>query len=98
MKKIPTAEEFFKQHNFENIPGYEVMIEFTKLHVEAALEEASNKVTADAYFEEWENGELKIKFDDNYEASYAFPIVSCGKAYTVDKESILNAYPLDKIV
>jgi hypothetical protein len=47
MEKIPTAEEFLDlQH--KNVPSIEfdireVMIEFAKLHVEAALEEAANE-------------------------------------------------------
>jgi len=52
MEKIPTAEEFLIKENFTNsIEGHssgnkttsEMMIEFAKLHVEAALKEASGK-------------------------------------------------------
>ena len=43
MSKIPTAEEFVNQYDWENstldIPS--VLREFAKLHVEAALEQAS---------------------------------------------------------
>ena len=50
MSKIPTAEEFLSAHvrnpdltqNFKRI-----MIEFAKLHVEAALKEASENVIID---------------------------------------------------
>lgn len=40
MEKIPTAEEFFEQGG--TYP--ELAIAFTKLHVEAALKEASKKL------------------------------------------------------
>lgn len=48
MNKIQTAIEFFYEMNpdYSNIPaGFEiVMIEFAKLHVKAALEEANNNM------------------------------------------------------
>jgi hypothetical protein len=50
MKKIPTAEEFVLEHNSKgvdlewNYVTKEAMIEFAKLHVEAALEAANDKV------------------------------------------------------
>ena len=61
--KIPTAEEFLKNfnrqegHTFEqSVP--EAMIEFTKLHVEAALEAAAKS----AMFSH-ESGKGKIHYD-----------------------------------
>jgi hypothetical protein len=47
MNKIPTAEEFWFKNTGQNInqEEYSAMIEFAKLHVEAALKEASKKVT-----------------------------------------------------
>ena len=74
MDNIPTAEEFCKefkptgktwQDNF-----HQTIIEFAKLHVQKALEEASEKV-----------------------------ITNWPEIYTVkiDKNSILNSYPLDLI-
>jgi len=46
MNKLPTAEQFVNQYDWENstlnIP--DVLVEFAKLHVEAALEAANNKV------------------------------------------------------
>ena len=85
MSKIPTAEECFNNFvDFEICPlkGYtskqltndikKAMIEFAKLHVEAALKEAS------------ENAETKwVKYTDH--------------DYEIDKDSILNAYPLENI-
>jgi hypothetical protein len=48
MEKIPTAEEFYQNYIEENnhdshIDIEEMMIEFAKMHVEAALKEASEK-------------------------------------------------------
>ena len=40
MSKIPTAEEFWDDNTFND--HEEALIEFAKLHVEAALEEAKN--------------------------------------------------------
>jgi len=47
MEKIPTAEEFLESQH-ETVPNIEfdirqVMIEFARMHVEAALKEASEK-------------------------------------------------------
>lgn len=90
MKNIPMAEKFFEEYDLSEAPieysseegwaylagkrdSYKKAIEFAKLHVEAALKEAS------------ENAETKyVKYTEN--------------DYTVDKESILNAYPLTKII
>jgi len=75
MEKIPTAEDFLIEAGF---PGHakhglakKWMIEFAKLHVQQALEEASKK----AYITYHENRGDEI----------------------IDKDSILNSYPLDKI-
>ena len=90
MEKTPTAEEWLLNHkeiskydiedydeggylgvNEEAL--YKIMIEFAKLHVEAALKEASEK------------------------ADY----ITDGQEHItdiwIDKNSILNSYPLDKI-
>ena len=42
MKKLPTAAEFFENGNFNNVT--DMLIEFSKIHVETALKEASKKV------------------------------------------------------
>ena len=45
MEKIPTAEEFLKLNNIKAYPiDIQMMVEFAKMHVEAALESASEKV------------------------------------------------------
>ena len=71
-----TASEFLDKGNFNNTT--DMMIEFAKLHVEAALKEAS------------ENFKMKIK-DDVYELDMNDDWME------VDKNSILNAYPLENI-
>jgi len=87
MSKIPTAEEFIqnflnKTHKGNVGNSTEIlMIEFTKLHVEAALKQASETAHTDHTYE-GQGGE----FED-------IPIYN----YFVDKNSILNAYPLENI-
>ena len=76
-----TAEEFYKQTTgcvINHIDIKNAMIEFAKLHVEAALKNAS------------ENFKMKIK-DDVYELDMNDDWME------VDKNSILNAYPLENI-
>lgn len=93
MTNIPTAEEYahtqYLKRRGKVKPGQlypeppsaeqiSDMIEFAKLHVQAALQEAG--VYAEIY-EEWDN-----------------PVnPSMGITYKVDKESILNSYPLENI-
>lgn len=55
----------------------QAMIEFAKMHVQAALEVAS------------ENAETKEEYDNIYDPN--------DKYYVVDKNSILNSYPLTNI-
>jgi hypothetical protein len=54
MEKIPTAEEFCDQYDWENssldIP--KVLIEFAKLHVEAALKAAAENVQTNYFYTE----------------------------------------------
>lgn len=92
---IPTAEEFFNEFckkrtrvgQLNNIERLDIMVEFAKLHVEAALKAASEKATL------LENGNLT--YFDRY-------IVEEGNHYSeteidVNKDSILNSYPLENI-
>ena len=44
MSKIPTAEEFLETDKDWNKTTAQIMIEFAKLHVEAALKEAKNSL------------------------------------------------------
>jgi len=87
MNKIPTAEEFFSKDNglyiaysvknkegkFRPVCSYQKAIEFAKLHVQAALESASETRIKGNY--------TYLNFERDLD----------------DKESILNAYPLDNI-
>lgn len=80
MENIPTAENFLiinddKDFRLSMSGRYvsEMMIEFAKLHVEAALKAAS------------ENGQAKY--------DYTFEMYISD----VDKDSILNSYPLTNI-
>lgn len=84
MSKIPTAEEFVNQYDWENstldIPS--VLREFAKLHVEAALKAASENADA---------GYTVIALDENE------PNIGDSIEVYVITSSILNAYPLDNI-
>jgi len=77
MEKIPTATDILQKHvpnryPKEN-PWKQAMIEFAKLHVEAALKEVVENVEINDYDE---HGQYSPD---------------------VDRDSILNSYPLDKI-
>jgi hypothetical protein len=83
MKNIPTAKELILRESNSNwVNDYSEFVErleyafreFAKLHVEAALKEAS------------ENAELKYRIND----------ISCNDKI-LNKNSILNAYPLTNI-
>lgn len=103
--KIPSAKDFFCQprkylfadqiEEYKQIVEYAIflaMIEFAKLHVEAALKAASEKVVVKyslieqptEYYVLKETGR-RILFD----TSIMLPVA--------DKDSILNAYQLDEI-
>lgn len=92
MIEILTAEEYIKKHPYidsflSSAQGYEVlqtfMINFAKLHVEVALEKA------------YHNAELKEKTKGDMLICYTFDEME--GAYVLDKDSILNAYPLTNI-
>lgn len=86
MKPLPTAEEFLDNYiEKENIPWSQdidkyygavntAMIEFAKLHVEAALRAASEKAQLKYFTDAWGD-----------------------PATMIDRKTILNAYPLEKI-
>lgn len=79
MNTIPTAEEFLKNCQLEgNWTAKRMLIEFAKLHVQAALKAALNKATI-AYKEE------------------EFQIEDQIQLFEINKNSILEAYPLTKI-
>lgn len=95
MEKIPTAEEFIKNLDKDGGEAWTEgsdtlalgLIEFAKLHVEAALKEASEK--ASAYGE----GSSLSTHDSNFFYTFAGHI---GKI-KMNKDSILKAYPLTNI-
>ena len=104
MEKIPTAEEvidkmvkFASVNDTINCTVYslsQVMIEFARMHVEAALKQASEKATwkyesFDTYFGDSRN----FDFIDTDGAGDP----STGHNVFVDKDSILNSYPLTNI-
>ena len=87
MNEIPTALEFISNAHdisMENIHYF--MIEFAKLHVEAALQEAGEK----AYVE-------FIDLSDNEIFDYTDVITDDNIGANVNQNSILKAYPLENI-
>ena len=91
--RIPSAEEWLSNHKelssydvaYHDEGGYQgvdenklykIMIEFAKLHVEAALKAASEKVSL---------------------TDFAYEFLQEGAYDAIDKETILNDYPLDNI-
>jgi len=83
-----TAEEFLKE-NYKVKVGVtieEVMIEFAKMHVQEALKQASEKA-----YEEYIDLNTKEIFD------YTDVMVDDGVGVNINKDSILNAYPLENI-
>lgn len=96
MSNIPTAQEYLetKQYDWvEDINTTECMIEFARIHVEAALKEASKKAGVNLYTKGTYKGSkwIKLKDGDTYS-----PLENELKS-KVDKKSILNSYPIDKI-
>ena len=80
MEKIPTAEEFLEDNLSNPTKGWSEkkrLIEFAKLHVEAALKAAS------------ENAETEEECGNPYDPEDYY--------YVVDRDSILNSYPLENI-
>jgi hypothetical protein len=99
MEKLLTAEEFLKSKDYNITDDGELydgllinnvlkdMIEFTKLHVEAALKAANEKATI---LEDGKDIGNRYFWDD-YNTS------NKDIEYEINKDSILNAYPLDNI-
>lgn len=77
MKNIPTAEEFRIHKTIEYAKvcvDEKIMIEFARLHVEAALKSAAEKAKITS----------RLTWSDEF-------------VDEVDKQSILNAYPLTNV-
>jgi len=87
MSTIPTAREFqWIKKKYRDDVAKEIMIEFAQLHVEAALKAASESRCINMYNKTWfaQSLEPGTKILDRVNI-------------TVDKDSILNSYPLDNI-
>ena len=107
---IPTAEEFYDKKDINGLPMSfnEKMIGFAKLHVEAALKAANEKV--DLNFvphdeEHWtqksiERQDILDFYDENTsDEDFAYEELRRRDGFTVEvnEDSILNAYPLTNI-
>jgi hypothetical protein len=81
-----TAKEFFLQNNGQHQSTSKMMIAFAQMHVTEALTQASekSKFKVQSHFETIE--EINNSIED-----------CTGSLVVIDKNSILNAYPLDKI-
>jgi hypothetical protein len=84
-----TAEQYILENfevNHADKDIQEAMIGFAKYHVEQALKEAGEKAEMYKYNNGWRQSKANIKEVDcfNYKAA-------------IDKDSILNAYPLQNI-
>ncbi len=108
MSKIPTAkliltEKETYEPEYSTVSKYdalEAMIEFAKLHVKAALKEASEKANLheDYYSEDdFSTNELKELANEGYPRKDSFGDIYAVDIVSVDKNSILNAYPLENI-
>jgi hypothetical protein len=98
MNKIPTAEEFLNligvpyRGGIENRLGNYIspneLIEFAKIHVEAALKVASEKSYAES-----SSSNITSK---HWDGRQGLICVHLGRV-SVNKDSILNSYPLKNI-
>jgi hypothetical protein len=113
MVQIPTAEAFLIDRNISNPKGHvfrlnlsrdchvntekdiqSALIEFAKMHVTAALKEASENATwKDESFDTYFGDSRNFDFIDTDGAGDP----STGHIISVDKDSILNSYPLTNI-
>lgn len=108
MEKIQTAEELILERVYVTQDGVDdvhdsvssvadAMIEFAKLHVEAALKEASEKAKVEGYTY---NLESERKDIDIYGIEMSVDEIcstNSGLFVRANKDSILNSYSLDNI-
>lgn len=103
MSKIPTAEEFLKEKGIDNKIVEGVLVQFTKLHVKAALEAAAeNARIKTEYYHEEDVGRTRLReildsSDLASERTDGDGIMYAVDTYEVNKKSILNAYPEENI-
>jgi len=85
--EIPTAKQLFDEMLSKNdeCTSTEMMIEFAKIHVEAALKEASNRAYVQRMNEDTSNKTTSLIYLEN------------GVYHTVSRKSILGSYPLSNI-
>ena len=81
---MKTATEFFDEGNFNNVT--DMLIEFAKMHVQEALKQASENS-----FVEY----IDLNTDEIFD--YTDVITDDDVGVNVNKDSILNAYPLKNI-
>jgi len=94
MEKIPTAEEFMNLYHGST--NKHALIEFAKLHVEAALKEASEKAIWDKETRETWFGDTNID-DCDFESTDGDGVPYELHKVVINKASILNSYSLDNI-
>ena len=82
---MKTAAEFFDEGNFNNVT--DMLIEFAKMHVQEALKQASEKA-----FVEY----IDLNTDEIFD--YTDVITDDDVEVNINKDSILNAYPLENII
>jgi hypothetical protein len=88
---VKTAREFYDEHY--SIDAVVMMRDFAKLHVEAALKAASEvyiKVEKKSQYGKYRKWQ-KVKEGEEVD------LFNYQMQYSQDKESILNAYPLENI-
>lgn len=94
-----TAKEFFKENsrlrNNEVVSDMtNIMIEFAKYHVEQALKSGSNK----ALIEYGMNEDESLKLGNPvYDYEYKYTNFDSLPTMGINRNSILNAYPLENI-
>lgn len=100
MEKIPTAKEFCEKKFKEINPATswidfnkEVMIEFAKLHVEAALKEASENVK----LIEYGCSDFRVTDEDAPNPYFISGYFGEDSQIKISEDSILNSYPLENI-
>lgn len=113
MEKLPTAEDFFLDSylgksiskkekelwlscNSQAKETTNIMVEFAKLHVEAALKAASEKAfwdkeTRETWFGDMNRDDCDFQSTDGDGVPYELHKV------VINKDSILNSYPLENI-
>lgn len=104
METIPTAE-ILLSNKFSEVKGslsildmQGLMIQFAKLHVEAALKAASDKAQWDKETREsWFGDMSRVNGDYDFESTDGDGVPYELHKVVINKNSILNSYPLENI-